>query len=288
MLKRAPQCLPRLDTFRHLRHVERELRDQDDVSPAGDPGVQRDPAGVTAHHFDHHDPVVRLGGGVQAIDRVGGEGYGGIEPEGVRGFDDVVVDRFRNAHQRNAAKVELVRDRQGAIAADHDQRIERELVEHLHTAQRVVADSAGCFNRVGERVAAVRGSEDRSADAKDAGDVARCELAPAVRLDQAVEAVLEADDFAVTIAGRLDNGADDGVQARGVAAAGEHADSLDPRAPCRGRRHPASIAARPRGPAASGTDRSLQRKERAMGPLGMTAAAQQGGELVAAVQREDP
>ena len=29
------------------------------------------------------------------------------------------------------------------------------------------------------------------------------------------------------VAGRLDDGADDGVQARGVAAAGEHADSLD-------------------------------------------------------------
>ena len=46
-------------------------------------------------------------------------------------------------------------------------------------------------------------------------------------IDQAVEAVLEAEDLDAGVVGRLDDGADDGVEAGGVAAAGEHADLLE-------------------------------------------------------------
>ena len=72
--------------------VERNFRDQNRIGSAGDTGVQRDPPGVVAHHFHHHDAPVRFRGRVQAIDRVGGEVDGGVEPETVRGADDVVVD----------------------------------------------------------------------------------------------------------------------------------------------------------------------------------------------------
>ena len=44
---------------------------------------------------------------------------------------------------------------------------------------------------------------------------------------QAVEAVLEADALDAGVAGGLDDGADDGVQAGRVAAAGEDADARD-------------------------------------------------------------
>ena len=37
------------------RDVERNLRDQDRVGAAGHAGVERNPAGVPAHHFDDHD-----------------------------------------------------------------------------------------------------------------------------------------------------------------------------------------------------------------------------------------
>ena len=60
---------------------------------------------------------------------------------------------------------------------------------------------------------------------QDAGDVTRRELARAIGLDQPVEAVLEADDLDARVAGGLDYGADDGVQAGRVAAAGEYADA---------------------------------------------------------------
>ena len=50
--------------------------------------------------------------------------------------------------------------------------------------------------------------------------------ARAVRLDQAVEAVLEAEHSMPELVRRLDDGADDGVQAGRIAAAGEHADAF--------------------------------------------------------------
>ena len=51
--------------------------------------------------------------------------------------------------------------------------------------------------------------------------------ARSARLDQAVEAVFEADALDAGVAGGLDDGADDGVQAGRVAAAGEDADAFD-------------------------------------------------------------
>ena len=90
-----------------MRDVERDLGNQDRVGAAGDAGVQRDPAGVAAHHFDDHDALVRFGRRVQPIDGVGREGDRGVEAETVGGADDVVVDGLRHADDRDAALAEL-------------------------------------------------------------------------------------------------------------------------------------------------------------------------------------
>ena len=58
-------------------------------------------------------------------------------------------------------------------------------------------------------------------------DVARRQLARAVGLEQAVEAVLEPDALDAGVAGGLDDGADDRVEAGRVAAAGQDADAFD-------------------------------------------------------------
>src|SRR4029079_4502467 len=82
-------------------------------------------------------------------------------------------------------------------------------------------------NRIGERVAAVRGAEDGAAEAQDAGDVARRQTPRAVRLDESVEAVFEADAVDAAVVGRLHDSPNDGVQPWRVAAAGENADAHD-------------------------------------------------------------
>jgi hypothetical protein len=57
----------------------------------------RDPAGVAAHHLDHHHAVVRLGGRVQPVDRLGTDRDRSVEAEGVVRRREVVVDRLRDA-----------------------------------------------------------------------------------------------------------------------------------------------------------------------------------------------
>ena len=201
------------------------LGDEDGVGAAGDAGVQRDPAGVAAHHLGDHHAMVRFRGGVQAIDGVGREADRGVEAEAVGGLDDVVVDGLGHADERDAALGELVGDGQGAVAADHHQAVQAQLVEHVDAALRVVALAVARLDRVEERVAAVDRAEDRAADAQDAGDVLRHQDAVPVRLDEAVEAVLEAEAGDAVVVGRLDHGANDRVQPRGVAAAGEYSDT---------------------------------------------------------------
>ena len=74
-----------------------------------------------------------------------------------------------------------MRDRERAVAADDDQRVEAHLVEHLDARVGVVAGAFGRRDRIGERVAAVGRAEDGAAEPQDAGDVAGRQHAGAVR-----------------------------------------------------------------------------------------------------------
>ena len=49
-----------------------------------------------AHDLHDHDPVVRLGGRVEAVDGLGADRHSRVEPERVVGGGEVVVDRLRN------------------------------------------------------------------------------------------------------------------------------------------------------------------------------------------------
>ena len=70
------------------------------LAPPAMPGVQRDPAGVPAHHLDDERAVVAVAGGVQPVDRLHRHADGGVEAEGVVGGVQVVVDRLRDADAR--------------------------------------------------------------------------------------------------------------------------------------------------------------------------------------------
>ena len=103
MLKCAPQLIAFAQPIGDERQVERNFRNQDRVGAAGHAGVERNPAGVAPHHLDDDDAPVRFGRRVQAIDRVGGKRHRRVETEAVRRADDVVVDGFRDADDRDAA-----------------------------------------------------------------------------------------------------------------------------------------------------------------------------------------
>ena len=76
------------------------FRNEDDVRAAGNAGGIGDPAGIAAHDFNDDDAVVRVGGGVDAVDGLGGDHDGGVEAEGLVGAADVVVDGLGNADAR--------------------------------------------------------------------------------------------------------------------------------------------------------------------------------------------
>ena len=159
-----------------------DLGDQDDVRVAGDAGVHRDPAGVAAHHLDDHDALVRLRGGVQAIDRLGRDGDRGVEAECRLGAAEIVVDRLRHADDRHPLLEEARGDPERAVAADRDQRVAADLVEPAHD---LVGDVDGRLLAVAlgdelERVALVDRAQDRAAQVGDAADLV------ARQVDQAV------------------------------------------------------------------------------------------------------
>ena len=168
---------------------------------------------------------MRFRGRVQAIDRVGRERDRGVEAEAIRRPDNVVVDRLGHTDDRDSAMTELMRNCKGAVAADYDQRAESHFVEHVDAAVGIVVDAFRRRHRVRERVAAVRGAENRPTEPENAGDVARGEDARSPGLDQAIETVFETNDFNSAVGRGLDDGADDGVESRRVAAAGEDTQS---------------------------------------------------------------
>ena len=122
---------PRADVL----DVEGLLGDQHHAGAAGDAGVQRDPAGVAAHHLDDQHAVVRLGGRVQAVDRLGGDVDRGVEAEREVGAGQVVVDRLGHADDVDAEVGELGRHAERVLAADRDQRVDA-------VAGEVVLDAA--------------------------------------------------------------------------------------------------------------------------------------------------
>ena len=136
-------AIAREQTFRNDLDVERNLGDENRIGAARDAGMERDPSRVAPHHLDDHDAMVRLSGRVQAIDRVGRECHGGVEAEAGGRADDIVVDRLGHADHGDAALTELLRDRQRAVAADDDDRVEPHLVEHLDDAIGIIVRALG-------------------------------------------------------------------------------------------------------------------------------------------------
>ena len=126
----APARVPALDQPADVLDVERPLGDQDHVGAAGQPGVERDPAGVPPHHLHDHHAVVRLGRRVEAVDRIGGDLHGGVEAEGHVRAGEVVVDRLRHADDREAVLAVEARGRaERVLAADRDQAVDPKRLE---------------------------------------------------------------------------------------------------------------------------------------------------------------
>ena len=223
----GPEGLAPTNVGRHLLEVIRNFRHQDHVCAARHAAVQRDPAGIAPHHLDDHDALVRLGRRVQAVNGQRREVHGGVKAEATSRADNVVVDCLGDAHEGNALQVELMSDAERAIAADDHEGVQPHLVEGLDHLVRVVDLALWRVNGILKRIAMIRGTENGAAESQDAGDISRRQHPRARGVEQAVKAVFEANDFNSGVVCGLDDRPDDGVEAWGVAAAGEDADLLN-------------------------------------------------------------
>src|SRR5438874_100625 len=187
------------------------LGDQDHVGTAGDPAHDRDPARVPAHHLDDHHAVVRLGRRVQPVDRLRADEHGGVEAERVVGRGEVVVDRLRDADDREAVLcMELRRDAERVLAADRHERVEPlalEVPEH-------------CLDGIRRVRVRARGPEDRAPARQEPGRLPwpqRQEL----RLDEPAPPRADPDHLVPALEAPPGNRANNSVQPRTVPAAGK-------------------------------------------------------------------
>ncbi len=138
------------------------------LAPPAMPGVQRDPAGVAAHHLDDQRPVMALGRGVQPVDGLHRDVHRGVEAERVVGRAQVVVDGLRHAdHGRRRLSCSLAatpRVSSPPIATSASTpRLSR--FSWIRSMPELAADR----RRLGQRVGPGR-AEDRAAARQDAAD----------------------------------------------------------------------------------------------------------------------
>jgi hypothetical protein len=146
---------------------------------------------------------------------------------------EVVVDRLRHAHHRQAALVQMVGDGERPVAADGDERIDAVLGEprqQLVGAVDLDPRTVGLLDREAQRVAAVGGAEHRAAQVGDAahrlaGEGHHAALRVLPGREQPVVAVANAHHLPPAVQGRDGGGTDDGIEARGVATTGAERDA---------------------------------------------------------------
>ena len=205
-----------------------DFRNQDNVGRAGDTGVQRDKARITPHYLEHHHAVMRLGGGVQPIDRLERGVDRSVEAERGDGAGHVVVDGLGHADDAHALGSQLRRDLERTVAANRDDCLDAEVAGILDEFVGTIdffPRSVILLDRIREWAAAIGGPENRSASARDAAHPFRSEWNDFVFTKKAGIATLDAEYIPPACASRKDSRADYRVEARGITATGGKCDA---------------------------------------------------------------
>jgi len=202
--------------------TEGNFGNEDDVGATGDPGVESDPAGVTAHDFDEHDAMVAFGGGMETINGLSGDDQCGVKTESDFGGVEIVVNGFGYANDVDASAREVAGNVLRAVATDHNHGFNAEAARVIHAKIGIVVDDFlaifGGF--VGEGIATIGGAEDSAAARENAAHGFLGHFLRAFGPDEAIETIADADDaHIVLIDGGANNGADDGIETWRVAAA---------------------------------------------------------------------
>ncbi len=211
----------------HLIDVERNLRNQDHIRVPRDTAIESDKAGIAPHHFHHHHPIMGLGGGMQAVNGLGGDADRRIEPEGNDGPPHVVVDGFWNTYHRHPLGGKAVSNIQTPIPTDGNKCIKAKTTEVFHDPVRQIARfpfSRRIADRHIKGVALVGCSQNSAADTGNAVDLFRSQIDYIISIQKAGIAAFNAVNLPLSVVGCHGDRLNDSVQSRSVTAAGIDAD----------------------------------------------------------------
>src|SRR5205085_4426780 len=191
--------------------------------------MQRDPAGVPAHHFEDHHAIVRLGGRVQPVQCFGRDIERGDKAERQLGARKIVIDSLWHAADRNATFIKLSSDRQCAFTTKHHECID---ADDLHIRDRFLIDALDVqrdtITCALHKLSAIACSEDRSATWQQSAHVARRKQACLSSAEQAFKAIFDTDHaHAVFASGSLHDRANHGVETGCIAAASQNSNRAE-------------------------------------------------------------
>src|ERR1700722_11754384 len=113
--------------------IDLAVRNQDNMSAAGNPGSIGDPPGIAPHHFHNDHAIMRVRRGVDAVDCLCGNRNRSVEAERYIGATDVIVNGLGNPYAGNAVLAQKQRNRLRVVAPERDQGIDLvELQNLLH------------------------------------------------------------------------------------------------------------------------------------------------------------
>ena len=178
--------------------------------------MQGYPAGVPAHDLNDEPAVVGLGRRAHSVDRLGRDHHRSVEPEGVVGCGQVVVNRLWHPDDTEPIVGELLGYTQCVLAADRDQRVDASILDVRPDSVQPTVDLV----RVGPR-----GPQDGATACQDPADIGKTQRTNQA-LQRALPAITEAHEL---IAVRLDSPChrrpDNRVQSRTISATCQHSDS---------------------------------------------------------------
>src|SRR4029453_1460892 len=216
--------LARLNHAGDLVEIERNFRNQNNVRSSSDAAVQRDPAGMAAHYFDHHDSPVTGRRCMHSIECIHYDSDSRIESECCRSGLEIVVDGLGYADAIDPSFLQLLRRDHRTIAADNDQRPYLKLIQYLLGARNDVLRHnrpIACPD-LGNKMAAIRRADDRAAQSHDSANTLPIENDMVAGRKESFESVTKTNHFPAEFLRRQYHAAQDGVKSGAIATAGQN------------------------------------------------------------------
>ena len=194
------------------------------VGAGGKRGVNCNLAAVPAHHLDQKQPLGRVGGVADLVDRFRGGADGTGEANADVGAREIVVDRPRTSDDPAFPEAsELAASAECAVAADGYQVVDLMSLEHVGREPEAF---------LGPESLAAAGVQDRTAAMDDARHAAQVHLVIVaverivkIFVQEPLVAAPDADDVIAERKRSAHHRADTGIHARGIPAASEYADT---------------------------------------------------------------